>query len=118
MATAIIDTLKAKDSSGNEVEVYPRTSFRAVKNDEGKTLNAVLEGVVFVETSDDESIRALKSKDSSGNEAYIFPKTAFKAVENDEGQTLSEALDSIEERLTSLESSATQISSIMTTEKF
>lgn len=53
MATAIIDTLKAKDSSGNEVEVYPRTSFRAVKNDEGKTLNAVLEGVVFVETSDE-----------------------------------------------------------------
>lgn len=42
MANAIIDTLKAKNASGEEVVVYPRTSFDAVKNDNGKTLTEML----------------------------------------------------------------------------
>jgi len=42
MANAIIDTLKAKNTSGEEVIIYPRTTFDAVRDDEGKTLDVIL----------------------------------------------------------------------------
>lgn len=46
MAKAIIDTLKATDSSKEEIIVYPRTIVEAIKNEEGTHLDRLLDNKI------------------------------------------------------------------------
>lgn len=72
MANAIIDTLKAKNTSGEEVIIYPRTTFDAVRDDEGKTLKEVL-----IENTDDFEMRITTLENTATSLSSILSEETF-----------------------------------------
>ena len=65
MAQAIIDTLKSKDTSGEEHIVYPRSKINAIMDDDGKTLDVILSEKDTVIEDFEERISILESNAST-----------------------------------------------------
>jgi len=56
MAKAIIDTLKATDSSKEKVIVYPRTLVEAIRNEDGINLEETLNNKINIPLDSDGNI--------------------------------------------------------------
>lgn len=107
MPSAIIDTLKAKNASGEEVAVYPRTSFKAVKNDNGKNLEDVLEGMLYIEPEGEET--TLFVSEITGITDSLEIDSSTIALSAKAGVNIKSQLDNLGVAIQNIDDSLTEI---------